>query len=244
MTTGEMITMAIGTQASGYPRPTVLATLRLVQDVLIKQECAQLQFTDINTGKPPTLADAIQITPLSFLIDLTATYEDLVLWRVARLMTIVRQNDDYGHLNDYDQMNVPPRNTTEYVEVNGNYYNPYYNGRTFDADSAAVSPTVGVSEHPIVILSRTPEIALDEIYLQCYFKAIPLTTEKVQLTIPDSNGIHFMYILPALVKALQMQADGDVDGLLGYLTAVRPKVWAALSGGAQGKRHSTQSRAY
>ena len=116
--TGEIASW-IKTAKSGWARENdIIPIIREVVNILMKQETAQTLIIDPATGRLPTLAT----TDSTF-----GPYNGPASsWRVSNIL-LKEPTNDYQHLQNYDSLytELPHVNTSERMEINGNWYYPF-----------------------------------------------------------------------------------------------------------------------
>ena len=122
MYVGDFISWAENRQAAGFTRPQLISILDALHKALYKYECPQNLIIDPATGRPPVL----QTTASRLSYDGPANS-----WRVSNILlrwfrgsSYDYQFYDYG-IADYGYIDSPPVNTTEPININGNYYLPF-----------------------------------------------------------------------------------------------------------------------
>lgn len=221
---------AIKQSKSGWARENdIIPIIRDVVNILCKCESSRFLIVDTSTGKLPLLSTTeYNMGPYS---------GPAGSWRVANIL-LKEPAYDYGYVQDYDSVygEQPYVNTTEPLEFNGNWYYPYPFCRFDDALEGAL---------PIGYFSRNPGTTTDRFYLQAYRAPTQITSDRVQLPIPDSYGCHRLYVLPACLALIEAVDHGDYEKGLVYIeTTIKPMMWKVLNKGAKGSRHRVTPRPY
>lgn len=225
MYTSEILARAIKGQAHGFSLPAdVLPLLDTVVQILYKHECAQTMLIDPSTGRIPLLATT-QGT-LGPYLGPTDT------WRIAKVLidADTETNIDYGFLLSDDLL----IDDLDIVTISGNDYYVFPYVRTEDALEGAL---------PQLWFSKDPTTTTTRYYLQCYKNHPKITSDRVQLRIPDSGGAHQTIVLPALMKLIEAQNHGNyMEGVEYIEQTMKPRLWSMMSKGAHGARHQTTRR--
>ena len=222
MYTSEFVSLAIKSQAQGFDRVAdVVPLLSQVQDILYKHECAYTRYIDPSTGKPPVLATAAGLYLYSGPSN---------CWRVANLCINSEALDNY----DYGIVTQPAMNTTEPITINGNSYYPYNFGSSADALEGG---------SPQIMFSKDPGTTTNVFYMDCYKKPTPITSDRIQLSIPDSDGAHRQIVFPCLMKLIEAQNNGNYAEAVQFIEGARTALWGKLDGHWEGfPRRRTVSR--
>ena len=233
MYVGEMISWAQKRQAAGWTTPQLLNVLNTVQNTLYKYECPQNLLIDTATGRPPLLTT----TQNQFVYNGPAN-----TWRVSNILLRWYRNSSYDYeyydygINDYGYYDAPPVNTTEPININGNFYLPFYFVNCRDATEGGL---------PSIRFSRSPGDTQTTYFIQAYEAPTQITSKNQQLTIPDSNGAHLKYVYPAFLAAIEGFNQGNMKEAMAYIeTQICPNIWRVMRGGAQGKRNRVTNRPY
>ena len=234
MLTGEILARAGKGQARGFSRPADLVPLLdTVVQVFYRHEHPQTMLFNGHNGRLPRIGtDATNYGPY---------YGPLNTWRVAKVLLWAEEiGRDYGL--EYDFVTEK-----DVVELNGNRYFVYRYVRTEDAVELGPNPAVGEMALPKIWFSQDPgeTRSARRYYVQAYKNHPRITSDRVQLLIPDSDGTHQTIIVPALMKLIEGQNHGNYVEAIEYIEqTLKPRLWARMSAGAQGKRHKTTGRPY
>jgi hypothetical protein len=222
MKTSELITLIIRAQAAGFTRSgDVLPMLREVVNILCKQEVAQFLYLDPATGRPQILTTVAGTM---------GPYDGPAgTWRVSNILLETPPNGDYGYVNVAE-------NGTEPIEINGRMYFPVYYVKCEDALEDAL---------PQIYFSKDPGASTTKYYMQAYKSPVQITSDRIQLPIPDSNGAHRSIVYPAVMALIEGQNNGNYAEAIHYIgNTLSPKLQSILDHGAQGKRHQVHVRPY
>lgn len=211
--------------AHGFSLPNdVLPLLNTAVQILYTHECAQTMLIDPATGRPPLLATTQgTLGPYLGPVD---------TWRIGKVLVNAdtEDNADYGLLISDDLI----IDTTDIVTISGNDYYVFQYTRTEDALEGG---------RPQLWFSQDPQTIATRYYLQCYKRHPKLTSDRVQLSIPDSGGAHQTIVVPALMKLIEAQNHGAYMEAVEYIEQqLKPRLWAMMSKGAHGARHQTTRR--
>jgi hypothetical protein len=230
-TVGEIASWVIKSQAQGFNRESdVIPAINEVHKILTQMELPQLVITDPDTGSLPVLATQTGV------LDYNAPAVDgQTPWCVSGVYTRWPNTRDYGSV-DYNYYEPPLVNTTDYKEFGGNEYYRYQFVRSFDATEDTVA---------FVRFSRDPGETDNRFYLLMYRTPAEITSDRIQLQIPDRDGAHRLYFFPAVMKLLEAQNHGNYMEAVSYIEDVlKPKIREVLSSGVTGHRHRTQAKYY
>jgi hypothetical protein len=232
MLTAEILVKAGKGQARGFSRPADLVPLyNTVVQVLYNHEHPQTLLRSASTGLLPTLSTTQG--------NMGPYYGPTNAWRVSNVLIWAEDiGMDYGLEYDYvDESDV--------VEVNGNQYYVYRYASSDDAVEVGPNPPVGVEARPIIRFSQDPGTTTRRYYMQAYRKHPLITSDRIQTLIPDSDGTHETILVPGLMKLIEGQNHGNYMEAIEYIEqTLKPRLWARMSAGAQGKRHRTTGRPY
>lgn len=221
----------------GWSRPNdVIPLIRDVVNILCKVENDRFLIIDPTTGRPPLLSTtANNFGPYN---------GPSGSWRVAEIM-LKEPAYDYTWLLDYDTQygERPYINSTNRISINGNWYYPCQFVKTEDALEA--DATTGENGLPKIYFSRNPETVSDRWYMKAYRKPPQITSDRIQLPIPDSYGCHRLYVLPACLTLIEAIDHGNYQNGLTYIeTVIKPKMWHVLNKGATRVKNRVQPRPY
>jgi hypothetical protein len=220
----------ITTAKSGWAREDdVIPIIRSVVNMLCKVEAKRFLLINAATGRPPTLVTRDTVN---------GPYNGPVgVWRVTRIL--LRQPVlDYGLYYDYDSeyAEKPYLNTTEPVEINGNWYYPFNFAKAEDALEGGRVP---------IMFSRNPGATTDRYFMQAYQLPTQITSDRQVLPIPDSYGAHRAYVFPACLALIEAMDHGNYEKAVSYIEGtIRPLVWKVLNKGFDGSRNRVTSRPY
>jgi hypothetical protein len=226
MYTNEILARALKGQAHGYSMPAdLLPLLNTAVQILYKHECPQTMLIDPTTGRPPILATTA---------GLFGPYLGPAnTWRIGKVL--IYHDDvtvDYGLVGLLNT--AIDLDTTDVVTINGNEYYVFPYTRTEDALEGAL---------PQLWFTQDPTTTTTQYYLQCYKQHPQITSDRVQLRIPDSGGAHQTIVLPALMKLIEGQNHGNYIEAVEYIEqTMKPRLWAMMGKGAHGARHQTTRR--
>jgi len=133
------------------------------------------------------------------------------------------------------------------VEINGNNYFVYRYVKTDDALEVGPDAPATDLPRPRIRFSQDPGTTVGEAryYLQAYRDHPAVTSNRVQLLIPDTDGAHATIVVPALMKLIEGENHGNYMEAIDYIEfKLKPRLWGYMSKGAQGKRHRTTGRPY
>lgn len=225
MYTSEILARAIKGMAHGFSLPNdVLPLLDTAVKILYTHECAQTMFIDPTTGRPPLLVTTQGV--------LGPYLGPVGTWRIGKVLVNAdtEDNADYGLLLSDDLI----IDTTDIITISGNDYHVFQFTRTEDALEGAL---------PQLWFSQDPQTTTTRYYLQCYKAHPKITSDRVQLQIPDSGGAHQTIVVPALMKLIEAQNHGAYAEAVEYIEQnLKPRLWAMMSKGAHGARHQTTRR--
>ena len=239
-TTGEIASWVIKSNANGYNRTAdVLPIINDVHKILYKNERSQVYITNPTTGRLPVLPTQENVYNYNApeVASLNANEPTQIAWRVAGVYLRKPLNNDYdNNFDEYYHTEHPPINTCEYQEWGGNYYYKYQFVRTFDE-------TIDVPAR--ICFTRQPGDTTSRFYLLMYRKPREITSDRIQLQIPDSEGFHRRHFFPAVSKYIEAMNHGNFEETNAYIDeVVVPVVRKIMNSGAQGKRNRTQARYY
>ena len=229
--TGELVSW-IKQAKSGWARENdIIPIIREVVNMLCKVEQASTIIIDPTTGRPPIL----NVTALNY-----GPYNGPAnAWRVSNILLKQPIYDlDYNYALYYQDMywEKPYVNTTERIEINGNWYYPFPFVKCTDAI---------LGNQPQIMFSRNPGTTSTRYYMQAYQTPVQIMSDRIQLPIPDSFGAHRAYVFPACLALIEASDHGDFEKAVEYIEqVVKPRIWKVLNGGAQGNRHRVQLRPY
>jgi hypothetical protein len=227
MTTSEFLSRALKSQAQGFSRASdLLPILNDLHSMLYKHEDPFTMYIDPTTGKPPVLNTTNGVLVYSGRSD---------CWRVSRICTTYPVGTDYGYQLIDNTLSPPYTNTSEHVEVNGNFYYPYNFADTRDAVGSAA---------PVITFSRNPQATTAKFYQITYKNPVQITSDRIQLQIPDSDGAHRFLVFPCFMKLIEAQNNGNYEEAIEYIENMKLRLWKVLSGGEHGKQHRTMPRPY
>jgi len=234
MTVGEMISLLSTSQAQGFGRPLLVSILNMLQNAFYKHECEMTLIHDSTTGKLPFIAT----TAKKFEYSLPA-----YVWRVANVLTRLQYDYDYDYY-DYDGLGyqeAPPVNKSVPVVINGNKYYPYQQVKTFDSRTID-----GEESGARLLFTRDPGDSTTKFYYQGYMVPYEqLTSDRQNLSIPDSDGAHLLIVFPCFTKLIEARNNGNYEEAMQYIAMKRMELWNnVMSAGAQGNEHRTTRRAY
>ena len=228
-TTSEIIGWALRSQAKGYSKPVIVSLLNEAQNILYKQPCAQTMLIDDSTGLPPTLTIKPNIRK----------YDGPEgTWRIGNIILKARSIRNYEALNlqDYNYIDQPRNNTTDWININGNHY---YNHSFLKCDDA-----VG-NNPPQITFTREPSEIDKTYYVQAFKTPTQILSDQIQLTIPDSEGSHRLILFPTLMALIEAENHGNYVEMYALIEReYKPAMARILNKGAQGKRHRAQPRPY
>jgi len=231
-TTSVIASWVLNSQAQGFNRAAdVIPLINEAQNILYKHECNQTLLVDTTTGLLPVFTP----TTGTYLYDGPAN-----TWRVAgihrRLPSILNRTGYYAQYY-YNSERSPLTNSFEYREIGGNYYYPMQFFQTRDAVEGG---------RPQIIMTAEPGsggASVDTLYMEAYKTPTQITSDRIQLTIPDSNGAHRLYVFTAVMKLIEGQNHGNYAEAIQFIEDyLKPKMWKQLNGGYQGKRHRVTLR--
>lgn len=243
MTSGEFVSLLSSSQAQGFGRPLLLSILSLVQDALVKHESSQTMAVDTVTGLLPLLTTRNNVMRYDLSVAMNPSNSNIQrnFFRISNVMLKKPLGNDYAlEFVDYGTNQKPPANTTEPIEINGNWYYPYYAVKTEDALLNSAGSITG----PVLTFSRNPGDTTNKFYIQGYMRPTPITSDRQQLAIPDIDGAHLMIVFPCFTKMIEARNNGNYEEAIEYITEKRYKLWEIMSKGAQGTRHKVTPRPY
>ena len=243
MTSGEIVSLLSSSQAQGFSRPLLLSILSMVQDALMKHESAQTMAVDSVTGLLPLLAtqNGVFQYDLSAVMNPSNSNIERNIIRVGNVLLKRPLYNDYDlNLVDYGYYDEPVANTTEPIEVNGNWYYPYYAVKTTDA----LLDSTGNITGPVITFTRAQGDTTDKFYIQGYMGPVAITSDRQQLSVPDIDGAHLMIVFPCFTKFIEARNNGNYEEAMEYIETQRYKLWNILSKGAQGNRSKVTPRPY
>lgn len=235
-----MVSLVTTGQAQGFSRPIVISLLNILIEALGKHESAQNLVLDPATGALPNLATTIN-QPVYDLSDNTVWPFDGI-WRVSCVYTkdaLASDYDDYETLDygaEYDQ----PVNTSVSVNINGNWYYPYYQVQSRDA----VLDADGNMSGPILTFTRQPGTTTTKYFIQGYRIHNRITSERQPIPLPDSDGAHLRIVFPCLTKLIEARNNGNYDEAMEYINMKRIELYGIIDKGTQGKQHRVIPRPY
>lgn len=220
----------IKTAKSGWARENdIIPVIRSAVNIFCKTESKRFLMRDPLTGRPYTLTT----TDSNY-----GPYNGPAgSWRVTRIM-LKQPVEDYGLYYDYDSeyAEKPYLNTTEPIEIDGNWYYPFNFASAEDALDGAL---------PQIWFSRNPGASTDRYYMQAYALPTQITSDRQVIPIPDSYGAHRAYLLPACLSLIEAMDHGDYEKTVAYIEGtMRPLLWKALNKGASGGRKRVTPRPY
>lgn len=233
-TTNQIAAWIVGA-AAGYSRSSdVIPIINEVHSLLCKQEVGHFLIIDPTTGRPPTfdtVAGTYQYTAPT--VGSGASLQ--TPWRVANVLRLVDDlvNYDYRyHDYGFDQENV-----SEYIEIGGRYYYPYFQCQAYDR--------IDSSSPARIIFSSDPQTTSGRFYVQEYREPRAILSDRIQLEIPDVKGAHRALFFPACMKYIEGINHGNYEEAIKYIDEeVSPKIRDIFNGGAKGRRHRTMPRPY
>jgi len=229
-TTGEIVSKIIKYNAQGYSRTAdVIPIINEVHKMFYKHENSNGLIRATN-GALPTIDT----------VDNVFDYDAPVVngktaWCVSGVFLRRPMGSDYN-FSSYSYSERPSLNTLDYHEFGGNYYYPFNFVTTRDAI---------VDEAAKIQFTRNPGTSSNKFYLLMYEQPREITSDRIQLQIPDRDGSHILYFLPACLKWIEAQNHGNFMEAVEYIEVVlKPKMWKVLSSGVKGRRHKTMPRYY
>lgn len=225
--TGELVSW-IKQAKSGWAREhDVVPVVREVVNILCKVEAAQFLIVDNSTGRLPLLTTvANNFGPYN---------GPAGSWRVSGVFL---KEPAYSYLSTLDTQygEEPFTNTEEPIEINGNWYYQFPFVRSDDAIGSVL---------PQIYFSRDPGDTTTRFYIRSYRSPAQITSDRIQIPIPDSYGAHRFYVLPACLALIEAMDHGNYQDAVAYIEgSVKPLIWKVLNGGTQGKRHRVFPRPY
>lgn len=215
---------------SGWARENdVIPIIREVVNILCKTESKRFLSLNPATGRPYTL------------ITQDTNYGPYNgrqgIWGVTNIL--LRQPvQDYGLYYDYDSeyAEKPYLNTTEPIEINGNWYYPFNFATAEDALEGGLVR---------IMFSRNPGTTTDRYFMQAYEIPTQITSDRQNLPIPDSYGAHRAYVFPACLALIEALDHGNYEKAITHIeTVTRPMMWKVLNKGFGGGRNRVTSRPY
>ena len=155
-------------------------------------------------------------------------------WRVSSIM-LKEPVIDYNLLDYGGQYGEKPYvNTTDHIEINGNWYYPFPFAKADDALDGAL---------PQIFFSRNPGASTTKYYMQAFRTPTQITSTRIPLPIPDSYGCHRLYLLPACLALIEATDHGNyADGVAYIEGTLKPLMWKVVNKGQQGQRHKVTMR--
>lgn len=231
MLTNEILARALN-QAQGFNRAADLVPLlNDVHNILCKHETDQFRFI-MPTGLRSLPSLATTANRLGPYLGPVGT------WRVSRIMLAYPLESDYGYTFLDNTLQLPFVNTTERISINGNWYFPYPFIQTQDALEGA-RPQVWFTRDPGTTAATG---ATARYYMDAYRIPTQITSDRIQLSIPDSDGAHRMIVFPCLMKLIEAQNNGNYAEAVDYIEMMRDRLWEKLDGAYQGGDHKVQPR--
>ena len=218
----------IKTAKSGWARENdIIPIIRDAVNIFCKTENKRSLIINPATGRPFTLTT----TDFGY-----GPYDGPAgSWRVTRIL-LKQPIQDYGLYYDYDSeySEKPYLNTTEPIEITGNWYYPFNFAKGEDALDGSL---------PQIEFSRNPGATTDRYYMQAYRLPTQITSDRQVIPIPDSYGAHRAYLLPACLALIEAMDHGDYQKTVAYIeTAMKPLVWKVLNKGFGGGRNRVTPR--
>jgi len=227
-TVGQIATWVIKSQAKGFNRiADVLPIINEVHKIFYKHESSQGVITGSDGSLPelPTKTNVVEYD--------APVVNGITPWCVSGVYLRQPVSNDYNIL-DYQCSEPPLVNTVDYHEFGGNYYYEYQFVRTLDALE---------DEGAKIIFSRNPGTTTSMYHLLMYKKPREISSDRIQLQIPDRDGLHRMFFFPAVMKLIEAQNHGNYMEAVEYIeNNLKPKVWKVMNSGAQGRKHRSQAR--
>jgi hypothetical protein len=225
--TGELVSWIKHAKRGWARENDIVPIIRETVNILCKVETAQFLIIDATTGRPPLLTTADgNYGPYN---------GPAGSWRVSGIL-LKEPATEYGMHADSVYAEEPPVNTTEHIVVNGNWYYPYLFARTEDALYGA---------EPRIYFSRNPGTTTTRFYQRAYRAPTQITSDRIQLPIPDSYGCHRLYVLPACLALIEAIDHGNYADSLAYIeNTIKPQMWKVLNGGEHGRRGRVTMRPY
>ena len=243
MTSGELVSLLSSSQAQGFSRPLLFSILDMVQNALMKHESLQSIAIDSTTGLLPLLTTVNNIYRYDMSTEITPAKSNILrpVFRVSNIMLKKPLRNDYNFdFVDYESNSEPPVNTTEPIEIGGNFYYPYYSIHQEDALLDSSGNVTG----PFITFTRNPGDTTNKFYVKAAMACTKITSDRQQLTIPDIDGSHLMIVFPCFAKVIEARNNGNYEEAFEYMKAKRYELWDIISKGAQGKRHRVTPRPY
>lgn len=230
MLTGEIASRVIKSQANGYNRISdIIPLINEVHKMFYKHECSQGVITNTQ-GTLPSLTTQNDVYEYN-----APVVNDQTAWCISGVFLREPISRDYN-IYDYQFSEPPPINTVEYMEFHGNYYYEYQFCRTFDALEDAPAR---------IVFSRNPGSSTTKFKLLMYKQPREILSDRIQLQLPDRDGAHMQYFLPAVMKWVEAQNHGNYIEAVEYIkNELKPRYWKVMNSGAQGRRHRTQPKYY
>lgn len=227
MYTSEILARAGKGQARGFSRPADLVPLlNTAVQVLYKHECPQTMLLG-TTGRPPYLTT----TALNY-----GPYNGPAgTWRVSNLLIWDEQADSFlDYMRTDYGMNTDFLEARDFIKINGNRYFAWRHCHQEDALEGGL---------PQIMFSVDPGATTSYFHMQAYRVHPAITSDRIQLQIPDSEGAHQTIVIPALIKMIEGQNHGNYIEAIEYIEqTLKPRLWKIMGSGAQGKRHETIRR--
>ena len=239
-----MISLLSTSQAQGFGRPVLVFLLNQVIQALRTHESAQNMAHAVNlattNGRLPTLATQNNVYRYDLSDNTIWPHEDV--WRVAKIHTREELTNDYEDYNitDYGSEYDKPVNTSQAVEINGNWYFPYYQCRSYDLELDGDGNSIG----PIVEFSRNPGDTTDRYFIQAYKSVQIVSSDRQPIPLPDSDGAHLMIVFPCFTKLIEARNNGNYEEAFEYIKFKRIELYGILDKGAQGQTHTVTPRPY
>lgn len=226
-TTKQILEWGLRGQAQGFSKAgDLIPLLNETVQLLCKWETPHFLYLDPTTGRPPALPTSKGI--------FGPYYGPSGTWRVSNVLTRGDFQDDYGLSTS--SMSNPVANSMEPIEIGGNYWYPYHPCSFNDALIGGL---------PTGYFSRDPGDSTTKFYLQCYRTPTQITSDRIEIPIPDSNGAHRLVVFPAFMKLIEGQNHGNyVEAVEYILQNLTPRLWSILGGGAKGTHHRVFPRHY
>jgi len=230
-TTGEIVSWVIKRQANGYNRTSdVVPIVNEVHKLFMKHEQAQTVITDPSTGRLPVL----NTTHGVFEYDAPVVGSQTP-WCIANVCRRFYFPYDYSS-QDYGSQDVPYANTSDRIQIGGNYYYPYQFAQQLDStvDSACR-----------IKFTRNPGDTTNIFYLLMYRQPREILSDRIQLELPDRDGAHLMIFFPGVMKWIEAANNGNYMEAVEYIeTVLKPRMWKVMNSGQQGQVHKAKPRYY
>lgn len=207
-------------QAPGWNRiganKSLIEVLNQAQDILYKQNSAQTvaRLADGTLPKLDTVAGTAKYT-----LNQSATGLTVDIWRCESVLTRTQLPIEYG-LIGLEQARV-----VDVVRYSGLEYYNYFYCTLRDALR---------NGHPELTFVIDPGTTTDSFYLLCHEKPIPLTSESIQVALPEQ--LHIPVLLPAAQKLLEGHQNGNYIEAVQYVyEKFRPMAMSEMNEGEQGR---------